>query len=177
MTHAVTQAPEAPATGGRKPTRWRWVAVVAAVVAAALLGLLGGRMIFAPEQVPDEVQTLVDDYTAAWDAGDGDAVVALMTEDGAHYSDEAQQGKMAADDGPLGLAALVDRWEYLTFEPASELVATHDGPPYEVARVIHISEPNSSGEGFEAVEVYLIVRDADGSLKIQTHSTEVAGIG
>jgi hypothetical protein len=35
----------------------------------------------------------------------------------------------------------------------------------------------SSGEGSEAVEVYFIVRDADGSLKIQTYSTEVAGIG
>jgi ketosteroid isomerase-like protein len=177
MTHAVTEAPDAPPTGGRKPTRWRWVAVVAAVVAAALLGLLGGRMIFAPEQVPDEVQTLVDDYTAAWDAGDGDAVVALMTEDGAHYSNEAQEGKLAADDGPLGLAALVDGWEGLTFEPASELVATHDGPPYEVARVLNVRPETSSTEGQDVVEIYLIVRDADGSLKIQTHSTEVAGIG
>lgn len=176
MTGTLAPEPGVATTAGR-PTAWRWVAVVAAVVAAALLGVLGGRFLFASEQVPDEVQTLVDEYTAAWDAGDGDAVVALMTEDGAHYSGEAQEGKMAADDGPLGLAALVDRWEYLTFEPASELVATHDGPPYEVARVINVSESSSSEGGFEAVEVYLIVADADGSLKIQTHSTEVAGIG
>ncbi len=176
MTHTATPVPDVVTTTA-KSTAWRWVAVVAAVVAAALLGVLGGRMIFAAEQVPDDVQTLVDEYTAAWNAGDGEAAVALMTEDGAHYSGDAQQGKKAADDGALGLVAFIDRYDgYLTFEPASELVATHDGPPYEVARVVHVAEQGSSGEGFEAVEVFLVVQDEDGSLKIRTHSTEVAGI-
>ncbi len=132
-------------------------------------------MVFAPETVPDEVQTLIDEYTAAWDAGDGDAAVALMTADGVHYSGGAQNGKEAADEGALGLAAFIDRMEFATFEPASIAVATHDGPPYEVARIIHVGQQNST-DSFEAVEVFLIVRDADGALRIQTHSSQIVGI-
>ena len=58
MTHTATPVPDVVTTTA-KSTAWRWVAVVAAVVAAALLGVLGGRMIFAAEQVPDDVQTLM----------------------------------------------------------------------------------------------------------------------
>ena len=107
-----------------------WLVSGAAGVA---LGLGAGWLVFAPTPADAEVAALIDDYIAAWDAGDGAAAVSLMTEDGVHYSADAQQGKAANDDGALGLAAFVERIGWATLEPVGDPIIS-EGPPYEAAR-------------------------------------------
>lgn len=110
-----------------------WLVSGAAGVA---LGLGAGWLVFAPTPADAEVAALIDDYIAAWDAGDGAAAVSLMTEDGVHYSADAQQGKAANDDGALGLAALVERIGWATLEPVGDPIIS-EGPPTR--------RPSSSG--------------------------------
>jgi len=136
-------------------------------------GLGAGWLLFAPTSANTEVTALIDEYLAAWDAGDGAAVVSLMTEDGVHYSGGAEQGRAANDDGALGLAAFVEREEWATFEAVSTPVVS-DGPPYEAAVIVRVT--NNGQDSFEAVEAFLIVEDDDGSLKIAVDSSEIAGI-
>ena len=136
------------------------------------LGLGAGWLVFAPTPADADVAALIDGYLAAWDAGDGAAVVSLMTEDGVHYSGGAQQGKVANDDGALGLAAFVERFEWGTFEAVGAPIVS-DGPPYEAAVIVRLT--NNGQDSVEAVEAFLIVEDDDGSLRIAADSTQIAG--
>lgn len=147
--------------------------LVSGVVGIAL-GLGAGWLVFAPTSADAEVAALIDDYLAAWDAGDGEAVVSFMTEDGVHYSADAQQGKAANDDGALGLAAYVERIGWATLEPVSDPIVS-DGPPYEAAVIVRLTFPNGQ-DSDEAVENFFIVEDDDGSLKIAVDSYEITGI-
>jgi ketosteroid isomerase-like protein len=47
----------------------------------------------------EQVLALIDDYVAAWNVQDGQAVVALMTEDGKHFSGGA--ANVVPEDGVL----------------------------------------------------------------------------
>lgn len=149
-----------------------WLVSGAAGVA---LGLGAGWLVFAPASgdADLEVAALIDDYIAAWDAGDGAAVVSLMTEDGVHYSADAQQGKAANDDGALGLAALVERIGWATLEPVGDPIVS-EGPPYEAAVIVRLTFPNGQ-ESFEAVDNFFIVEDDDGVLKIAVDSHAFVG--
>lgn len=153
-----------------------WSRVMPWLVGGAIgvaAGLGAGWMILASASTDAEVAALLDDYLAAWDAGDGEAVVSFMTEDGVHYSGGASQGKAANDDGGLGLAAFVEGHEWATFEPVSDPVVS-EGPPYEAALIVRVS--NGGQDAFEAVEVFEIVEADDGSLKIAVDSSEIVGI-
>ena len=141
--------------------------------AGVALGLGAGWLVFAPTAADAEVAALIDDYIAAWDAGDGAAAVSLMTEDGVHYSADAQQGKAANDDGALGLAALVERIGWASLEPVGDPIIS-DGPPYEAAIIVRLTFPNGQ-ESFEAVDNFVIVEDDDGTLKIAIDSHGFVG--
>lgn len=141
-------------------------------VLGAALGLGAGWLAFAPTSADVEVASLIDDYLAAWDAGDGEAVVSFMTEDGVHFSGGAAQGKAADDDGGLGLAAFVDRLEWVTFERVSDPVVS-EGPPYVAAVIVRVG--NEGQDSFETAEIFKIVEAEDGSLKIAVDSTEIVG--
>ncbi|MGA7688823.1 MAG: nuclear transport factor 2 family protein [Jiangellales bacterium] len=147
--------------------------LVSGVVGVAL-GLGAGWLIFAPTSANAEVAALIDDYLEAWDAGDGEAVVSFMTEDGVHFSGGASEGKAANDDGALGLAAFVERLDWATFERVSDPVVS-EGPPYEAAIIVQLT--NTGQDSFEAVEAFSIVEGDDGALRIAVDSSEIAGLG
>lgn len=142
--------------------------LVGGVVGAAV-GLAGGWLIFAPAPSNAEVAALIDDYLAAWDAGDGEAVVSLMTEDGVHYSGGATTGKQA-NGGALGLAPFVERHAVLTFEPVSDPIVSA-GPPYEAAVIVRVT--GGGQDSWESLEAFRIEESEDGSLKIAVDNSEI----
>ena len=80
-------------TETKQQSRWSTIAVV--VLAVAVVGLVAW-MVFAmrpnsPTAAPPEIVQLMEDYTAAWDAHDADALEALVT-DGYRVYSPADQG-------------------------------------------------------------------------------------
>jgi uncharacterized protein (TIGR02246 family) len=169
-------APEA----GAAP-RHGWVTTALIALAALLVGLGAGWLVFSPEPPDDvdrEIQALIDDYVAAWNVQDGQAVVALMTEDGKHFSGGAGNGKEASSDSPAhSLAYFVEHHVAgATFRSVNDaVIRTDDGPPYLAANVIEIGNGSDGGDSFQSVEVYKIVPE-DGVLKIQVHTALIGGL-
>ena len=170
------RAPEASAAPRRG-----WVTTALIALAALLVGLGAGWLVFSPEPPDDvdrEIQALIDDYVAAWNVQDGQAVVALMTEDGKHFSGGAGNGKEASSDSPAhSLAYFVEHHVAgATFRSVNDaVIRTEDGPPYLAANVIEIGSGADGGDAFQSVEVYKIVPE-DGVLKIQVHSALIEGL-
>lgn len=175
--HVTEQAPGG--EGAQTFSRRGVVTLLLVGVAALLIGLGAGWLAFSPEAPDDvdrEIQALVDDYVAAWNVQDGQAVVALMTEDGMHYSGGAGLGKEAASDSPAhSLAYFVEHHTAgATFHSVGDgIIRTTDGPPYVVANMIEVG--NGASDSFQWVEVYKIVPE-DGVLRIQVHSTLIEGM-
>ena len=95
-------------TSRQRHGSWLSVAVVALV--AALVGLGVGYLLFdtdAGDEVPAEVETLLADYWAA--AGDGDAVVALLTDDAAFFRWELPEQESDLREAIAGWSSLAVR--------------------------------------------------------------------
>ena len=95
-------------TSRQRHASWLSVAVVALV--AALVGLGVGYLLFdtdAGDEVPAEVETLLADYWAA--AGDGDAVVALLTDDAAFFRWELPEQESDLREAIAGWSSLAVR--------------------------------------------------------------------
>lgn len=157
-----------------------WVVVVG--VLATLLGLGGGYLIFGgtagASPATGQIRQLIDDYYAAWDAGDGELAASYMTEDGAYFDSADGIAKLANDDGWRGLAAEVEEYEWASFEAAEDTLVVTEGPPYAVANVVRVGDPASTDEHnyFEALDAFIVVEDETGQLKIAVHSNEIRGI-
>lgn len=54
-----------------------WVAALVAALVGVAAGIGVGFLLFSPKPMNADVDALVRDYVAAWDAGDGQAVMAL----------------------------------------------------------------------------------------------------
>jgi hypothetical protein len=114
---------------------------------------------------------------AAWDAHDSQAVVALMTQDGVHYSGGAAGGKEASSDSlARSLAYFVEHHAAgMSFTSVNDaVIRTQDGPPYSVANVVEVGLSTGS-DSEQAVEVHRIVPE-DGVLKIQVHTFLIEGL-
>ena len=175
--HTTEHAPGG--TAAQTASRRGVVTLLVVGVAALLIGLGAGWLAFSPvppDDVDREIQALVDEYVAAWNIQDGQAVVALMTEDGKHYSGGAATGKDAASDSPAhSLAYFVEHHAAgATFHSVGDgIIRTPAGPPYLVANLIEVG--NGAGDSFQGVEVYKIVPE-DGVLRIQVHSALIEGM-
>ncbi len=157
-----------------------WLMTALIGVLALLIGVGAGWFVFSPEPPDDidrEIQSLIDDYVAAWDAHDGGAVVALMTEDGVHYSGGAARGKEASSDSPAhSLAYFVEHHAgAMSVRSVNDAaIRTQEGPPYLAANIVEVGL-GTGNESEQAVEVYRIVPE-DGALRIQVHSFMIQGI-
>lgn len=172
-SHAETMTPLAPAAEPVKSSRARVLAVLFGI-GMLVLGLLGGWMLASDGDDPGtwggeiddatlaEIDELLDDYWTGWDAGDGDAVVALMAADGWFSSVNTAQGGYTGEQ----LASYVDGYGNLEFTQVgpTTVIATRAG--YEVAGAERVDE--YSPEPLWALDHYVIVEE-DGQLRIASH--------
>jgi len=171
--HAEGMTPVAPTAEPVQSSGARVLAVLFGI-GMLVLGLLGGWMLASDGDDPGtwggetddatlaEIDELLDDYWAGWDAGDGDAVVALMATDGWFSSVNT------AADGYAGeqLANYVDRYGNLDFTRVgpTTVIATRAG--YEVAGAERVDE--YTPEPLWALDHFVIVEE-DGQLRIASH--------
>jgi uncharacterized protein (TIGR02246 family) len=150
-----------------------WIAALIAALVALVVGIGVGFLAFSPKPMNAEVDSLVRDYIAAWDAGDGQAVLDLMTDDGTHTSFQYRSG-YSGDQ----LSRIVASHEGSRFEVIGEVIVAGDSAPYEASHVARITDQDEAGStGAVFVNNYVIV-EVDGQLKIQSHTTgELAGTG
>ncbi len=150
-------------TGSRDPeVRGRWsVAIIVGI--ATLVILLGASWIqsrFDNGAAEGDVAELIDEYIAAWDRADGEAVVALMTPDGTHTC-PLGDFSIADDDGERlirGVESMADD----DFEMISgPILSDTEAPLYAVA-FVRISSESTEVMG---IGEYHIV-EHDGVLKI-----------
>lgn len=108
----------------------RWPTIVVAILAVAVVGLVAW-MIFAmrpnsPNAAPAEIQQLMQDYNAAWNAQDPDALEALVTDNYRIYGPDI--GGMGFDHDMESvrtyLMPLLAEWEWQVTQP---------GPVYAVS--------------------------------------------
>ena len=84
-----------------------------------------------------EVETLVERFIAAWDDGDGEAVVALMTEDGVHTCPLGHFS--VAEDGGAELVSAVGSMDGDEFTVISGPIVSEAEAPLEAVSIVRIS--------------------------------------
>lgn len=146
------EKPVAPVEKLERNNRYLIIGLVVAVLLAAGFGawLLVDAIGSSTER---QITSLLNDYGAAWEANDGDAVLALMTEDGAVL---AGNGYTYPIDQ---LKGVVDTLGEFSADPVRNLVILERGGGW------HVASPDSHG-----IELFNIV-DHDGTLLIRFHET------
>jgi uncharacterized ParB-like nuclease family protein len=148
--------------------RNRWLIVAVAVLLVAVLGL-GAWMAFgtrplSPNAAPAEVQQLMENYTAAWNAADADALEALVTPTFRMHGPGIDRDLAAIQSFLVPWIGDQTEWELTT-----------DGPYYAVDGTWFVSSEGSTiassaytdGDGVENA-VWRVV-ERDGKLLIQEH--------
>jgi hypothetical protein len=138
----------------QRDSNWLVVAVVALV--AALVGLGAGYLLFdtdSGDEVPPNVEALLADYWAAAAAGDGDAVLALLTDDAAFF-----RWELPAQES--GLREAISGWSSLVVRRIGDPVVVDKYGSYVIAQ---------RGSMLDDEILYLIrTAEEDGELKIDS---------
>lgn len=157
-----------------EPDRSSKTRVVMVVLAAAMLtiGVAVGWML-APggdnssgDEIPTwgaeidqtvlaEIDELLDAYWAGWDAGDGDAVVAVMTTDGTFAS------PFTSGLSGQQLAGYVGNYSYMQFAHVGPTIVIESRAGYEAVGA-------ELADGGYYLDHYVIVEE-DGQLRIKSH--------
>lgn len=171
--HAETTPPATSAGEPVNSSRARVLAIVFAI-GMLVLGLLGGWMLAGDgddpatwggevdEAILAEIDELLDDYWVGWDAGDGDAVVALMAADGWFSSVNTAEGGYSGEQ----LDSYVDRYGNLEFTQVGPVTVIETRAGYEVAGAERVDE--ISPEPLWALDHFVIVEE-NGQLRIASH--------
>ena len=158
-------APPAETTGTADHNN-RGLIVTIVVLAVALLAL-GAWAIYqqtaeSETAAPAAVQELLDDYSAAWNDYDAEAILALTTEDfvfvnGPTTNDQAETAAIVSGGylESIGFQA----------EHVGDPIVTGDGP-YYAAVVIH--QTITSGLNQDGISTFVVVDTADG-LKVKSY--------
>lgn len=171
-----TTSPTAPPTDATEPVRPSRARLAKILVAlgAFVLGLFGGWMLTNGGDDPatwggevdgavlTEIDELLDDYWAAWDAGDGEAVVALMSTDGWFASNNTASVGYTGEQ----LASYVDSYGDLEFTQVGPVTVIETIAGYEVAGAERVDE--YTPEPLWALDHFVII-DQDGQLRIASH--------
>ena len=156
-------------TTAKTEQRSRWPIVVIIVMAIALVGLIAWMTLAmrpnSPTAAPPEIVELMNDYTAAWNAYDADALEALVTPGYRIYSGTVDQDMEGLRSY---LLPQLDEWDWHT---------TSDGPFYAVEgdlpdTWIVSSEGaviNRNGADHNEMFVANVVTSSDGDLLVSTH--------
>ena len=173
MTATIERPTEdRPDTAERRNNRRLIFTVVALAIALVVLGawVLYDQAAEPETAAPAAVQELLDDYAAAWNDFDGDAFLALVTEDYSFYDGEDTSGAtvMASTIGGI------NRLFGLEVERVGDYLSIGDGPFY-VTSIARITGAPASGDAFENIGAssFLVVETADG-LKVAAHSALVS---
>ena len=147
--HRVTEASMA-------PERFKMSTLSIVGVLALLIGFGVGWLAFRDTgvNVPANVETLIDDYSAAWIANDGDAAVAFM-EDGAYFYNDAVPEGLTGE----ALADAIDTTPTWIVSQLEITAVEGDGPWLVITR----------GDGTPGDFSVAHVADRDGELKILNH--------
>ncbi len=151
--------------------RWLTVAVIVLIVALLALGawMLLGMRANSPTAAPADVAQLMDDYVAAWNAYDADALEGLVTAD---YRIWSSQGSFDHD--------MTSVREYLLpYVAERDWVNTYEGPWYAVGGddgrwavagegTVITGSMYADGEGMQE-GVFRIVEESDGTLRVAEH--------
>ncbi len=170
--HAGATTPVPQAASPARSSRTRVFAILTGI-GMLVLGLLGGWMLasggddtWGGGEIDDatlaEIDELLDDYWAGWDAGDGDAVVALMAEDGWFTSVNTAESGYTGDQ----LASYVNRYSNLEFTRVGPTTVIETRAGFEVMGAERVDE--YTPEPFFALDHFVIV-DEDGQLRIASH--------
>lgn len=140
----------------------RWLVVTVVVLAVALVAL-GAWVVYdlASEpatDIPDEVSTLFDDYTAAWNAHDRDAFLAQTTEDYTFNSAGVTRSRETQ-------AAMLGMAQSFHVERVGDLVVMGEGPDYYVTVANEITYQDNDYVG---VSTYRLVETQEG-LRVAEH--------
>jgi len=159
-TEPQESALAAPSQGRRLP---RWAGALALVLAVTVgvgIGsLASGRDSLTSSAVDPQVEQLVDELLAAWNAYDADAIRAIANDDAVLNTDDLTA------TGALSLEAAVERNRVsgVSLERVGDPIVSDVGDAIDVVQLIRggISEGNQG----EAILVLRLVTD-DGTLKI-----------
>ena len=151
----------------KKPSRWPTVLVV--VLAVALVGLVAWMVVMmrpnSPNAAPPEIVQLMEDYTAAWNAHDANALEELVTDNyrirGSSDFDQDMESVRSY------LFPLFDSWDWQV---------TNDGPYYAVTNggnTWYVSSEggvvNRSGTDHVQEGVWTVL-ELDGGFRVAEHS-------
>ncbi|MFA9566428.1 MAG: DUF4440 domain-containing protein [Acidimicrobiales bacterium] len=103
-------------------------------------------------EVPAEVNQLLDDYAAAIEAADGDAVMGYLTDDFTWTSD------LVSDQDREAYAASVANYVDFSVETIADRTAVGNENWYVVSSPEEVSAAGASDEG---ISVYRVVRSGD----------------
>ncbi len=151
-----------PREAAARPSRWPTIALIVLLVMGVGLGTWW--LVDEYTGVDREIELLLEDYSAAWTAGDGEAALALMTSTGRHYSVMASQG-VSGEELAAFVRTLHGRYG-ARFEPTGDPVIVESGISYLVMQPGRIS---SDGEDPDLGFSYYRVIRTDGELRIARH--------
>lgn len=164
MTTLTDSQTKGSADIGRLQGRIRGLTITVVVLAVALLGL-GAWMIYdyaagSDTAVTGEIETLLDDYNAAWNAYDSEAFLALVTD---NYTFEGAGEVNTAEQEALGIAQLGGYDWNVTI--TGDRVIAGDGPTYVA---LQPNQVTSTVGDMEGISVFTIV-ETNGSYLISGH--------
>lgn len=145
--------------------RIRGLIMTVVVLAVALLGL-GSWMIYdyatgSDTAVTGDIETLLDDYSTAWNDYDSQAFLALVTDD---YTFEGAGEVNTAEEEALGIAQLgAYDWHVVL---TGDRVIAGDGPTYVALQPNRVTSTVGDMEG---ISVFTIL-ETDGSYLISGHT-------
>ncbi len=155
----------------RARSRIRFLTITVVVLAIALIGLgawlVSERATSSETAVTEEIQSVVDDYLAAWNTYDGDTFLELVTSD---YALDMTSGPVsmileAKEASELINGLAVRDWQETSIGQPS---MTGEGPWF-VSVVEHFTAPDYGPEGADGVSTFTIV-DEGGTLKVARHT-------
>lgn len=145
--------------------RLRAMTITVVVLAVALVGL-GAWMVYDLATEPEtaatsEVAAVLEDYTAAWNDYDGDALLSLVTD---YYTfvfgSDVRTGEAQAEQ-LAGLGGI--NWHA---EEIGDVIMVGSGPRYFVAEANRLTSDVGDGEGISS---FIVVEDGD-TYKIAQHT-------
>ena len=151
-----------------KPRRWPTVLVV--VLAVALVGLVAW-MIFmmrpnSPNAAPPEIVQLMEDYNAAWNAHDADALAGLVTDGYRIYGPEAANFDHDMESVRTYLMPLLEGWDWEVAAPAPIYAVSTSGNTWAVSG--EGSTITRSGIGHGSNALWTVV-GRDGEFLVSEH--------
>jgi flagellar basal body-associated protein FliL len=149
--------------------RSRWPIVVIVVLAIALVGLIAWMTLAmrpnSPTAAPPEIVELMQDYNAAFNAYDADALEALVTPGYLLYSGAVDQDMEGVRSY---LFPQLESWDW-TLASAGPFYATEGDLPGMWLVSSEGSSINRSGIGHNQVGIWEVVRTSEGEWFVATH--------